>query len=1348
MSIKSRVQLPAVLEHTMLADRHRLLRQWQQLAQQHADSERLAAWEEAAHKSAALCDQRIASIPPLAYDPELPITAHREQIIDLIRSRQVIVVCGETGSGKSTQLPKLCLEAGLGRRAMIGHTQPRRLAARAVSSRLADELGSKVGELVGFKIRFTDATQPQTLIKVMTDGVLLAETQRDRFFDQYDAIIIDEAHERSLNIDFLLGYLRQLSGKRPDLKLIITSATIDPQRFAEHFADDQGPAPIVEVSGRTYPVEMRYRPILTAAVDEEPDEQMQLVAIADACDELLHAGAGDVLVFLPTERDIRIVAKHLGGHHQRYGNERGVETLPLYARLSQADQNKIFQPHQQRRIILATNVAESSLTVPGIHYVVDTGLARISRYAPRSKVQRLPIEAVSQASANQRSGRCGRLGPGVCIRLYSQADYDSRSQFTTPEIRRSDLAAVLLQSLVLKLGPLDEFPLLDPPSPEAIRDAEKTLRELDAIDARGELTRVGRQLGALPCDPRVGRMLIEANERNCLPEVLIIAAALESQDPRQRPAGQAPQADEAHAMFLDPHSDFLSYLRLWDFYERLGNDLGRSRLQKALHQRFLSHNNFREWADIVRQLKEILHGTGMKVGQRRIALPAIERMKPAEPLSDPRAHGKQRQQHAPAPKPETIKRPEGYDAIHHSLLTGLLSGIAHASENHEYKAAGGMSLSLWPGSGLFRRKPKWIIAAEMVETTKRFARTIAEVDVEWIEHAAQDLLKHSFYDPHWSSKAGSAMVYRRSTLYGLPIVVGRRVNLAPINAATAREMLIEHGLVGGDWSCREKFYLHNQEILADMHELAQRTRERQFIVDKYQLERFYAQRIPVEVSDLASLRNWITKNSDSPLVKSLWMKPEDLIADERTVAKDLAEAFPNALQVGSTNLPLAYRFEPGNATDGVTVTVPQAALRQISDEALAWLVPGLLEDKLLCLIRSLPKNLRTSFVPAPDVARKLSQQLAQADRRRPFSVVLCELMTAHAGEPVRGSDFDWTKLPGHLQFLVRVVDDSGKVIETGRNVSELQSRHAPPESIVGARVVKEHSHWQDRRITQIDFDALPAQVAIRRGGLMVAAFPTLVDVGEAVELRLVDHAAEAERLAVQGWMRLFAIKHHRNLRGQIAHLPQLEKSSVLLGHILKSDQLRSQLQDLIARIAFIENQPLPQNRDDFEIRNLRAVEQISIATQNVASWLPRLAETTHEVRKRVEALPATWREIADDIREQLRDLLAADFLKATPWSALLELPRYLRAIELRLDKLKSGGLPKDKQLRIPVDKAVRRFRDLKTSAALASPESIAKLEQLRWLIEEFRVSIFAQSLGTKQTVSEKRISEFLDSMKF
>ena len=1344
MTVSSR-DVPEILNRVMQADRHRLLRQWQQMAQSAASSERQLAWETAAEKSAALCDSRAASIPQLNYDPELPITAHRQQIIELIQSRQVIVLCGETGSGKSTQLPKLCLEAGLGRRAMIGHTQPRRLAARAVSSRVAEELGSKVGELVGFKIRFTDATQPQTLIKVMTDGVLLAETQRDRFFDQYDAIIIDEAHERSLNIDFLLGYLKQLSGKRPDLKLIITSATIDPERFANHFADEQGPAPIIEVSGRTYPVEMRYRPIVTDSIDEEPDEQMQLSAIAGACDELLHEGAGDVLVFLPTERDIRIVAKHLGGHHKRAGNQRGVETLPLYARLSQADQNKIFQPHNQRRIILATNVAESSLTVPGIHYVVDTGLARISRYAPRSKVQRLPIEAVSQASANQRSGRCGRLGPGVCIRLFSQDDYESRSQFTTPEIRRSDLAAVLLQSLVLRLGPLEEFPLLDPPAPEAIRDAEKTLRELDAIDARGELTKIGRQLGALPCDPRVGRMLIEANERNCLHEVLIIAAAIESQDPRQRPAGQAPQADEAHAIFADPHSDFLSYLRLWDFYERLGSDLGRSRLQKALHQRFLSHNSFREWADIVRQLKELLHTSGLKVGPRKIKLPPVDLKKQLEQSVEVRGQGKH-QRNAPVPKPEAIKRPEGYDAIHQSLLAGLLSGIASASDNHEYKAAGNMSLSLWPGSGLFRRKPKWIMAAEIVETTKRFARTIAEVDVEWIELAAQDLLKHSYYDPHWSSKIGAAMVYRRSTLYGLPIVVGRRVNLAPINAATAREMLIEHGLVAGEWTCREKFYTHNQELLADMHELAQRTRERQFIVDKYQLERFYAQRIPAEVTDLNSLRNWMNKNAESPLVKSLWMKPEDLISDQEKVKIDFEKAFPNQLEIGSTKLPLVYHFEPGNKADGVTVTVPQAALRQVSDEALGWLVPGLLEDKLLYLIRSLPKNLRTNFVPAPDVAKAIAVELNQSSRERPFTIVLCEVLSRRAGESIRPSDFDGAKLPEHLQFMLRVVDDSGKVIGEGRNVSELQAQYAPPETTMATKQVAAANEWQDRRITQIDFDALPKQVGVRRGGLIVAAFPSLVDVGDAVELRLADNAAEAERLSFQGWMRLYSLKHHRNLRGQVAHLPGLERSSVLLGNVLKSDQLRGQLQDLIARIAFMDGQPLPQNRDDFETRNLRAVEQISIATQSVSAWLPKLAEASHEVRKRVESLPATWREIADGIREQLRDLLAVGFLTTTPWSALQELPRYLRAIELRLDKLKAGGLPKDKQLRAPIEKALVRYRQLQSQLSTPNAEVVQKLEQVRWMIEEFRVSIFAQSLGTKQTVSEKRINEFLDSL--
>jgi ATP-dependent helicase HrpA len=648
MNRKLGATLPAIIEQVMRRDRFVLQKSWHRLQSGKSNSaEALAQWQARAEASAAQRTTRAASIPELKFDPELPITAHRAEIVQLIQTRQTIVVCGETGSGKSTQLPKLCLEAGLGVGAMIGHTQPRRLAARAVSSRLAEELSTSVGQRVGFKIRFTDATKPETLVKLMTDGVLLAETQSDRFLDQYDALIIDEAHERSLNIDFLLGYLRQLSGRRPDLKLIITSATIDPQRFAEHFADEHGPAPIVEVSGRTYPVEKRYRE--SASVEESNVTDELLACIAEASDELMLEGPGDILVFLPTERDIREAHKHLRGHFTRTGMQH-IEILPLYARLGQAEQNRIFASHAQRRIVLATNVAESSLTVPGIRYVIDTGLVRISRYAPRSKVQRLPIEGVSQASANQRAGRCGRLGPGICIRLFSQDDFATRSLYTTPEIRRSDLASVLLQSKTLRLGALEEFPLLDPPSAESLRDAERTLRELGAIDGQGNLTHIGRQLGRLPCEPRVGRILLEAHERNCLAEVVVIAAGLETQDVRQRPAGLRPQADEAHAQFADPHSDFLSYLRLWDFYEHLKGDLGRSRMQKALTQKFLSPQGFREWSEVVRQLKDLLAAAGFKCGARQYHLPAIDR----EQLDAP---NQRRHQRGPRPKTYSTSKP-------------------------------------------------------------------------------------------------------------------------------------------------------------------------------------------------------------------------------------------------------------------------------------------------------------------------------------------------------------------------------------------------------------------------------------------------------------------------------------------------------------------------------------------------------------------------------------------------------------------------------------------------------------------------------------------------------------------
>ncbi len=1365
MNRKPTPQPPAIIEQAMRADRYALRQSWQRQRSNRSQRPETQAqfesqWQTRLEASIALRTAREASLPPLRFDPELPITAHREEIVQLIKTRQTIVVCGETGSGKSTQLPKLCLEAGLGLGAMIGHTQPRRLAARAVASRLAEELDSRVGQRVGFKIRFTDTTQPETLVKLMTDGVLLAETQSDRFLDQYDALIIDEAHERSLNIDFLLGYLRQLSGRRPDLKLIITSATIDPQRFAEHFADEQGPAPIVEVSGRTYPVEMRYRP--TESTDPNGLDEQQLAALAAASDELMAEGPGDILIFLPTERDIRETHKQLRGHFTRTGAT--VEILPLYARLSQSEQNRIFTLGRARRIVLATNVAESSLTVPGIRYVIDTGLVRISRYAPRSKVQRLPIEDVSQASANQRAGRCGRLGPGVCIRLYAHDDFSTRSLYTTPEIRRSDLASVLLQSKTLRLGPLSEFPLLDPPGAEAMRDAERTLRELGACDERNELTEIGRKLGKLPCEPRVGRMLLEAAERNCLAEVVVIAAALETQDVRQRPTGLRPQADEAHAMFNDPHSDFLSYLRLWDFYERLKGDLGRSRLQKTLSQKFLSPQGFREWSDVARQLKEMLAAAGIKSTPRKFHLPAIDREQLEAPSQRRHQTGSKSQNLRNAEATDKLKRPAGYEAIHLSLLTGLLSGVAQRGDSYEYKAAGGLALALWPGSGLFSRKPKWIIAAEIVETSKRYARTVAEVDVQWVEQAAGELLKNTYSDPHWSSKTGAAMVYRRATLYGLPIITGQRVALAPIDSAAARDLLIEHGLVEGEWNCREAFYLHNQELLADMHELVQRTRSREYILDRYHLAGFYNSRLPQDVHDLSALRAWLRKHQGQPEERGLWMQAEDLLESPEP-AVGVEETFPNTLHIGPTELPLVYHFEPGHAEDGVTLTVPQAALRQISDEALGWLVPGLLEEKILHLIRGLPKSLRTNFVPAPDVAKKLAAELSQVAHDQPFTVALCTALSAHAGERIAAAHFAIEKLPDHLRFLVKVLDDDGHTIASSRDVAQLQSTLSPPAAALGAANNAQRgqarsapsssagsssgseSDWTDRVVTPIDFEDLPSQVTIRRGGLLVAAFPALVATREKVEMRLADTEAEAERLSRHGLAHLLAIKHHRTLRSQVSHLPEFSSSCVKLGHILPGQELSTALQELLVRIALVEGQPWIRTRIEFEALNARASGQISLATQEIAGWLPKLAEQVHQVRLLLEKTPQPWREVFDSIRQQVQSLLQPGFLSDTPWMWLSEFPRYFQAMRGRIDKLKSGGVPKDHKLSEPIVAAWQGYQQFSSSNSAHITGLDAKLEELRWLIEELRVSVFAQQLGTKVSVSPKRVQSLVDELK-
>lgn len=1335
---------PEIVNQAMQSDRFRLLQLWQRVEPQWKADPGCAAyqrWLQFAQQSAQRYQQRAASVPTLAYDPQLPITEHRQQIIELLRSRQTIVVCGETGSGKSTQLPKICLEAGLGRSGLIGHTQPRRLAARAVASRLAAELQSNVGGLVGFKIRFTDATQANTLVKLMTDGVLLAETQGDRFLEQYDALIIDEAHERSLNIDFLLGYLRRVLAKRPQLKLIITSATIDPESFANHFADEQGPAPIVEVSGRTYPVEIRYSPPADLAGDEDLDEEIYQRAIATAADELIAEGPGDILVFLPTERDIRSASKYLRGHFaaSRAGT---IDILPLYARLSNEEQNKIFVPHTGRRIILATNVAESSLTVPGIHYVIDTGLVRLSRYAVRSKIQRLPIEPISQASANQRSGRCGRLGPGICIRLYEESDFASRSHFTTPEIRRSDLANVMLQSYMLRLGPLEDFPLLEMPTPDAIRDGQKTLRELGAIDAKHQLTELGKQLGRLPCDVRVGRMLLEAHQRACLAEVIIIAAALESQDVRQRPAGQRSQSDAAHHKFRDPHSDFLSFIRLWEFYEKLSNDLGRSRLQKALNQHYLSYHGFREWADVVRQLRELLAAAGFKAGQRRIELASI----PEPDANSEKPVGRRQHHDANEPSEKSPDRPEGYAAIHQSLLAGLLSGIAERSDRNEYKAAGGLSVHLWPGSGLFRRTPKWIVAAEIVETSQRFARIAAELDAEWIEFAGRDLLKHSYSQPHWSEKSGSAMVYRKSTLYGLTIVAGRRMPLAPIDAALARSLLIEHGLVAGEWRCDLAFYRHNVELIADMEELVRRTRSRRYIIDRFHLANFYEARLPEEVVDLSSLHAWLKQNQNCHSEKKLWLREEDLL-DQQDDHPDVVNDFPNTLKVGAAEFPLAYHFEPGNQRDGVTITIPQVALRQVSEPALAWLVPGLLEEKIVAIIKALPKSLRTNFVPAPDVARKFAGPLALTDRATPFYAALSEVMSQYCGQRISPSQIDCVQVPDHLRFLVQVIDQEGHTLATGRDVEQLIAQYGLSSQDTSSAIQEGVTQWTDREIRNPeDLDDLPEQIVIRRGGVKVAAFRALVDTGKSVHTRLVDTAAEAERQSLGGITRLFALRNDKLLRNQVKYLPRWNESALALGAVIPAGQLQAGLQDLLAKIAFVENQPPVNNSIDFSARQAQSAQRVSLATQEIAAWLPALAASYQELRLRLEKAPAPWREVVDSIRQQLGELFAPRFLQDTPWQWLKEYPRYLQAARLRLDKLSNGGLPKDRKLAEPLVTAkTSYFQAIKTPRS-GDVEYARYLNELRWLIEELQVSLFAQQLGTKVSVSPKRVQEAIQRL--
>lgn len=1350
-------QLYARLDGCMNLDRRRLRAR---MRSRGADLESIAQDIE---RSIRRVKDRRARAPKVMFHVELPVCEKREEIAAAIAANQVVVLCGETGSGKTTQIPKICLDLGRGVAGLIGHTQPRRIAARAVAARLAEELGSRAA--VGAKVRFNDETSPDNYIKVMTDGILLAETQNDRDLDAYDTIIIDEAHERSLNIDFLLGYLRQLLPRRPDLKVIVTSATIDPERFAAHFADAKGnPAPIIEVSGRVYPVEVRYRP-LEREDDEDVDEDEPDLqeAILRAVDELAAPGmpGGDILIFLSGEREIRETAESLKKHHPA-----STQVLPLYARLSADEQQRVFRVTPGvRRIILATNVAETSLTVPGIRYVIDPGFARISRYSPRTKVQRLPIERVSQASADQRKGRCGRLSDGVCIRLYSEKDYGERSRFTEPEILRTNLAAVILQMSSLRLGRVDRFPFIEPPDPRMVRDGYDTLFELGAIaespDA-GEprLTEVGRALARLPVDPRIGRIILAAERENCLAEMLIVAAALSVQDPRERPMELAEKADQAHALFADAESDFVGYLRLWRAYHEQRKHLTGSKLRKWCKDCFISFVRMREWCDVHSQLKELAGEMGMKAAGRDLG-PGNRGQPDERPATGAPIPGQSR-------KAQDKGGHSSHPALHRALLTGFLSSIGHLPEptkqsanRFEYHGPRGLRFNIFPGSGLFKKNPKWVVAAEIVKTTRNYARTVAVARPEWIEHAGAHLLKRTHLDPHWDEQRAQVRAWERITLLGLELVGRRNVHFGPVNPKAAREIFIHHALVEGQYWSNQPFAKHNKALIEQVEALQHKLRSRDFVLDAQARFAFFDKRLPADVFSGQAFESWL-RGAQRERPRLLFMSLTDLIQpgwgiDDAAPARD----YPDELRIGDQTLRLEYRYTPGHAADGVTVVTPVAGLALLTPRRLEWLVPGYTEEKVVALMRSLPKETRRSLVPVPDFAEKAVEMMTfgEGDLLESLALALGRL----SGNAIDPSEFDVAGLPPELRFNIRVVDESGKVLAESRDLAALQSqlRGMVQASLAGS----ERSPWNRDGLTDWDFDDLPLEVMVERGGLKFPAYPALVAQRAAlhgaggradgkVSIRLLDSPARADSVTASGLRRLFSLRARDEIRWHIEHAPELASMLIEYGPIGDPRSLREDLCDLTAALAFLDGRAEPiRRKGEFEARlesawdsvgqsarrAVEAVHSVLLTRQGLALRYPEFVLPPSAT---ITAAPALQPAISD-IRLQLAMLIAPGFVAATPWEWLRQTPRYLSAIEKRIQRLTgagASGAARD----TPLMDRVRPFWVAWLDRARRMREEGREepaFEEFRWLIEEFRVSLFAQELGTLVPVSAKRLEK-------
>ncbi len=1332
------VELRSRLPELMLRDQHRLRRRIERAASLRGNGRRdlelgkLAADLDAAAERA---QARRDSVPAISYPAELPVSQRKDEIAAAIRDHQVLIVAGETGSGKTTQIPKICLELGRGVTGQIGHTQPRRLAARTVADRIADELGVELGAAIGYKVRFTDHSSDNTLVKLMTDGILLTELQHDRRLLRYDTLIIDEAHERSLNIDFILGYVHRLLPSRPDLKVIITSATIDPERFSEHF----GQAPIIEVSGRTYPVELRYRP-LDSEDDSRGEPRDQINGISDAIDELRAQGPGDILVFLSGEREIRDTADALTGNG--YAD---LEVLPLYARLSAAEQHRVFaggersqqsQPHRGRRVVLATNVAETSLTVPGIKYVIDPGTARISRYSNRTKVQRLPIEPISQASANQRTGRCGRTSDGICIRLYGEADFGSRPEFTDPEILRTNLASVILQMAALDLGEVAGFPFIDPPDSRQVSDGVRLLTELGAVRPEGKgarsLTETGTKLARLPVDPRLGRMIIEAGKNDCAREVLIIAAALSIQDPRERPADAREAADERHARFAEPGSDFLSLLNLWDYVREQQRELSGSAFRRMCRREYLHYLRVREWQDVYGQLRQAARDLGIHVGSDRTPQQAAPR---AAAVDGPSAHVAQL---AARPGAERIARVPSdlAERVHRSLLAGLLSHIgmrdAAAGERRrgpaEFTGARGARFAIFPDSVLARKPPQWVVAAEVVETSRLWARVTAGIEPEWAEPLAEHLIRREYSEPHWDGRRGAAMTLERVSLFGLPLVAGRRVTLSRIDPVLARELFISRGLVEGDWQTHHTFFHRNRQLLAEAEELEQRARRRGIVADDAALFAFYAERIPADVTSARHFDSW-------------WKRARQAQPDLLTLTEaDLAG--PAADEVSADDYPgtwggvaLSYEFAPGEPDDGVTADIPLAALNQVSAEEFSWNVPGLREELVTELIRTLPKQLRTRFVPAPDVARDV---LARLDPRRgALPGQLSAELSRLGGVSVPADAFDLARLPSHLRLTFRVTDND-QVLGSGKDLGQLRDELRPR---LRARLADAAAGLTRTGITSWDFDDLPRVFSHGQ----VRAYPALRDAGDSVDIALFETPEQAAEAMRTGNRRLLLLQVPSGVRAVASRLPTSAKLAMARHPYRNAGELVDDCAAAAAdEIVLAAGGPA---WDPETFARLLNAARSSLAAQaaDVVSVVARVLGEAHAVEAGLDGVAgAAMADAAADMREQLAGLVYRGFVSETGSRRLTDVIRYLRGMVHRLEKA-PADLRRDAGRMDIVRRVTQDYEDVLTglgSGGRYRPD----VQAIRWMIEELRVSLFAQTVGAAIPVSEQRVLAALDKI--